>query len=409
MTLSFRMLRQPPTKRAKLDEGEDLEEAGRLLFEWMIAPSSKQGFYDTKWEKEPLLVQRGQPDYYLRPDMALFTLEDLKHALSTRDLCYGKNLDITNYKGGKRDTLNEAGAKVTLDQAMKRFQEDKCTLRVLHPQEFSDPLFRVCSLLQEWFGCVVGANVYITPPGAQGFAPHYDDVDVFILQVEGRKLWKLYQPISEETVLPEVSSGNFEQEEIGEPFLETWLEQGDLLYFPRGIIHQAETDPMSHSTHITISTVQKWTWYHYLLHALPAALRLAFEENVDMRKTLPRNFQSYMGVMYSDQEEDERRDQFALHATQLAQEALQYLPLDAASDRMAADFLHDALPPAAIPKMKSASAITLDTRIRLISKSSVRLSCEGDSICLHYSTQNTRIYHETEPKWAFSFHSPLLD
>ena len=37
--------------------------------------------------------------------------------------------------------------------------------------------------LEEHFCCGAGCNVYLTPPRAQGFAPHYDDVDVFILQV----------------------------------------------------------------------------------------------------------------------------------------------------------------------------------------------------------------------------------
>jgi len=36
---------------------------------------------------------------------------------------------------------------------------------------------------QEFFGSMVGANVYLTPPGTQGFAPHFDDVDVFIMQL----------------------------------------------------------------------------------------------------------------------------------------------------------------------------------------------------------------------------------
>jgi bifunctional lysine-specific demethylase and histidyl-hydroxylase NO66 len=30
-----------------------------------------------------------------------------------------------------------------------------------------------------------GANVYLTPPGQQGFAPHYDDIEAFLLQIEG--------------------------------------------------------------------------------------------------------------------------------------------------------------------------------------------------------------------------------
>ena len=31
---------------------------------------------------------------------------------------------------------------------------------------------------------------------------------------------------------------NFSQKEIGEPILDTVLEAGDMLYFPRGMIHQ---------------------------------------------------------------------------------------------------------------------------------------------------------------------------
>lgn len=49
--------------------------------------------------------------------------------------------------------------------------------------------------LQEYFHCFVGANSYLTPPNSQGFAPHYDDIEAFILQVEGKKLWKIYSPM----------------------------------------------------------------------------------------------------------------------------------------------------------------------------------------------------------------------
>ena len=41
--------------------------------------------------------------------------------------------------------------------------------------------------------CIVGTR-YLTPPGTQGFAPHWDDIEVFILQLEGKKHWKLYSP-----------------------------------------------------------------------------------------------------------------------------------------------------------------------------------------------------------------------
>ena len=38
---------------------------------------------------------------------------------------------------------------------------------------------------------MVGANVYLTPPGTQGFAPHWDDVEVFMLQLGKIKLANL--------------------------------------------------------------------------------------------------------------------------------------------------------------------------------------------------------------------------
>ena len=64
----------------------------------------------------------------------------------------------------------------------------------------------------------------------KGFAPHYDDVDAFILQLEGRKHWRLYEPRTAQEKLPRFSSKNFTQEEVGsDPCLETILEAGDML------------------------------------------------------------------------------------------------------------------------------------------------------------------------------------
>ena len=46
------------------------------------------------------------------------------------------------------------------------------------------PRAAVLQLMEDIFGCLVGANGYLTPSGTQGLAPHYDDVDVFIMQTE---------------------------------------------------------------------------------------------------------------------------------------------------------------------------------------------------------------------------------
>ena len=51
---------------------------------------------------------------------------------------------------------------------------------------------------------------YLTPSNSQGFAPHYDDIEAFVLQLEGKKHWRLYSPRFDGEVLPRFSSGKFE-------------------------------------------------------------------------------------------------------------------------------------------------------------------------------------------------------
>jgi lysine-specific demethylase/histidyl-hydroxylase NO66 len=96
----------------------------------------------------------------------------------------------------------------------------------------------------------------LTPEDSQGFAPHYDDIEAFILQVEGKKRWKLYRPRTEDEELPRFSSRNFTEDECGELIYDVVLEEGDLLYFPRGTVHQARAVKGNHSLHITLSCYQ---------------------------------------------------------------------------------------------------------------------------------------------------------
>ena len=63
---------------------------------------------------------------------------------------------------------------------------------------------------------MVGSNAYLTPAGAQGFAPHYDDIEAFVLQVEGRKRWRLYECPEEDGPLPRFSSKDLQEADLGE-------------------------------------------------------------------------------------------------------------------------------------------------------------------------------------------------
>lgn len=55
-------------------------------------------------------------------------------------------------------------APVKSADVQRLHSESDCTIQVLHPQQYSEPMWRVNAALENKFGTLVGANVYITPP-----------------------------------------------------------------------------------------------------------------------------------------------------------------------------------------------------------------------------------------------------
>jgi lysine-specific demethylase/histidyl-hydroxylase NO66 len=106
-----------------------------------------------------------------------------------------------------------------------------------------------CRGLEQALGFPVQANAYATPAASQGFAVHHDTHDVFVLQVAGRKRWRVYAPVLE---LP--LGGQRWSPELGDPgppVDDLTLEPGDTLYLPRGWPHEAVAQEED-SLHITV-------------------------------------------------------------------------------------------------------------------------------------------------------------
>ncbi|XP_071835273.1 ribosomal oxygenase 1-like isoform X2 [Apostichopus japonicus] len=385
-------------------KGRDSGTESALLFEWLISPVSPQNFFDNLWEKKPLLVRRHKPQYF----QGLFTTVEFNKILKENDVQYGKHLDVTTYTDGKRETHNPEGrahAPVVWD-----YFNNGCSVRLLNPQTYSAKVWKLLSTLQEHFGSFCGANVYLTPGGTQGFAPHYDDIEAFILQLEGRKRWRLYSPRSDNEVLPRMSSENFTDEEIGVPILDTVLEEGDVLYFPRGYIHQATPPSDTHSLHLTVSTCQKNTWGDFMEKCLHGALQTAMEEDLNFRLSLPRDFLNFMGVVNSDLEED-RRTAFISKIGELFQKLASYAPIDVAADKVGMNLIHSSLPPVLTDEEMScmvyttnisfengefvsdANILSEETEIQLIRRGVLRLITQEDEIQVHHCVENSRVYH----------------
>lgn len=162
---------------------------GMKLFKWLIAPLTPKVFFETYWEQKALFVSRNQETYYHQ----ILTTERLDGIFRDFPLYYTRNVDVVSYENGVKEVHNIEGrvAAATLYD----YYTNGCSIRVLNPQTYDQKVHLLIATLQEYFGTMVGTNVYLTPPNSQGFAPHYDDIEAFILQLEGRKHWKLYKPV----------------------------------------------------------------------------------------------------------------------------------------------------------------------------------------------------------------------
>jgi hypothetical protein len=139
--------------------------------------------------------------------------------------------------------------RVDLPRLLLRFDKG-ASLVVSQFQETHPPLARFCRGLENLFLHGAQANIYLTPPAAQGFRTHFDTHDVLVLQVEGRKRWRLWD--GERLPRPTRRTpwpGGMEAQ--GEPHSLT-LQPGEALYIPRGVMHDAATQPGEHSLHITV-------------------------------------------------------------------------------------------------------------------------------------------------------------
>jgi len=117
--------------------------------------------------------------------------------------------------------------------------------------ELYKPVRDLAVELERIFRICVQVNLYAGWRTDQGFLLHYDEHDTVILQVVGRKHWKVYRP----TRLYPLEQGKDAEpaaKPLEEPIWDDILEDGGLLYIPRGWWHVAY--PVDEPTlHLTVS------------------------------------------------------------------------------------------------------------------------------------------------------------
>ncbi|MEV0733506.1 cupin domain-containing protein [Polymorphospora sp. NPDC050346] len=216
-------------------------------------------FADVHWGRTPLLSRAAAlagPDGFTD----LLAPADADELLSRRGLRTpflrvagdGRVLPAGSYTGG-----GGAGAEITdqvLDERVLDLYAGGATLVLQGLHRNWPPLIDFTRQLGLDLGQPLQVNAYLTPPGSQGFATHYDTHDVFVLQVDGRKHWRVHEPVLPEPLERQPWGGHADEVGAvarGAPVLDVVLEPGDALYLPRGYLHSARAQRDS-SLHLTV-------------------------------------------------------------------------------------------------------------------------------------------------------------
>jgi hypothetical protein len=237
-----------------LSEADSIESGAALR---RCTGLSRGSFGQTHWGREPLLSQHPQG------------FSDLLSAADVDELIAERGIRTPFFRvisGGRpvAGTTRTAAAgsrrinDLVSPDAVREAYAGGATLILNSLHRIHPPLVRFCRALTAELGHGTQCNAYVTPPGSQGFAPHHDTHDVFVLQVDGSKRWNIYPP-----VLPLPLTSQPSKSLAGDgplvpdgtpPLLSVTLSPGDALYLPRGYIHSAETNEQR-SIHLTIGVL----------------------------------------------------------------------------------------------------------------------------------------------------------
>jgi len=245
----------------------------------MIDPLPTAEFDQAFYEQRLCLVQRAVPSYYER----LLSRQDLDTVLGTHRLRHPEVNLVRGDDDLSRSSYTDASGRIDPREVAKRF-DDGATVIFTQLHKRVPALARLCVSLGKSFGSRVQTNVYLTPPEAQGFVAHWDTHDVFVLQVEGRKLWSVYDT---KVALPLKGQGfDPAQHKPGQVTEQFELSPGSLVYIPRGLMHSARSTTEA-SLHITLG-LTAFTWTDFLLESVAAAAL----EDESLRQNLPKGFAS---------------------------------------------------------------------------------------------------------------------
>jgi hypothetical protein len=223
-------------------------------------------FMSDHWQKGPFVLQEPDPPWLQA--LTLDEVDELVASLAFSDYDWislvknGVRLDSANFESpyGHIDLrpiyqAYQGGYTVSLAKVNRRHKPLALLCRDMELKFHAHHLMLVRDL---------STHIYLTPPGCTGFAPHYDDHDVVVLQFHGVKHWKIYGTLEEQPIARQ--SKPITRDELPPLLMEVEARPGTVIYIPRGYYHEASAGDEA-SLHTTMS-ICPVTWLDLVLPLL---------------------------------------------------------------------------------------------------------------------------------------------
>jgi bifunctional lysine-specific demethylase and histidyl-hydroxylase NO66 len=256
----------------------------------LLSPIGEEEFFRDHWERRHLYVQRADPEHFALvfsasdlPQVIAAAVQAMRHQPPHEVPC----IEII----ARAEDPRPVATSPTVTRVYAAL-ESGSTVRLNQVHRYWPPMRSFILQLQSELGFIPGLSVYCSPPDGRGLGAHFDAHDNIVVQLAGSKRWRIAS--GPELPLETVPQLPFEtREEMltyrvpppafthGDDLEEIILSPGDVLYIPRGTLHDVQAIG-TFTVHLSFG-IQQITWIDYI-SALAASAGL---RDPRLRRSIP--------------------------------------------------------------------------------------------------------------------------
>jgi hypothetical protein len=253
---------------------------------------SEEGFSDfiDCFYKQQIFLATAESSFH-----DFFSIDSFLELLNTRRLSFprcrlikdGALIPPASYTVRKTGSLGEKINALNVTK-VTQLVSDGVALVIDFCEDLWGDISDVCDDFSEIFSEKTGATLFFSSGQKVGFTAHWDNSDVIVYQLSGKKRWKIYPKTLD---MPIDENNGAIDPPVGDPFFDKTLEANNILYVPRGYWHAPEPCG-EHSLHISFA-FRRRNGMDYLKWLIPKLC-----DELIVRKDIDRHADSETSTQY---------------------------------------------------------------------------------------------------------------